>query len=244
MKFIDQTLGIGEERGYDYAFMYDSRVNRRLLEAAVQRGIRTSYLTRLLPLVKAGWGRDLLKQLQAGGGRFDLECCFFGPFTIRDVRHHVIKPEWRTRNSKSLCAYLIRAGEKGCTKDQLIDEFWPKQNLKRAGHSLQVEISALRGILGRILNRPPKDLILFKRDDYRISPDLIVKTDIAEFENQLRKADQPDRDTQKRKALLQQAVNLCQSEFCTDLDDKWCVAERDKYREQREKILAELKKLS
>jgi len=243
VKFLDQALGIGEERGYDYAFMYDSRVNRRLLEAAVQRGIRTTYLTRLLPLVKAGWSRDLLKHLQAGEGRFDMECSFFGPFTIRDARHHVIKPEWRTRNSKSILALLIWSGEKGCTKDQLINEYWPDQKLNRAGHSLQVEISSLRGVLGRIMNRPPaKDLIMYKQDRYWLSPALIVKTDAAEFENRLRQAERPALDRREKVELLKHAAEQCRSGFCADLDEEWCQVPRSRYVEMREKILVELKK--
>jgi LuxR family maltose regulon positive regulatory protein len=245
VKFIDRTLGIGEEHGYDYAFMYDSRVNRRLLEAAVQHGIRTSYLTRLLPLVKPRWGRELLKRIQAGEGRYDLECSFFGPFTIKDARHRSAHPEWRTRNSKSLCAYLFWAGEKGCTKDQLINEYWPDQNLKRAGHSLQVEISALRNLLGRILNRAPtKDLIMYKQDRYWINPALVVKTDTADLESRLRQAERPAADRRKRIELLKQAAELCRPDFGTDLEGEWCAVQRDKYREVREKILVELKKLS
>lgn len=242
IKYLGRALAICEKRGYAYIFIYDSRINRRVLELAVLRGISASYLARILPMVKAQWGRDLLKHIQAGGGRYDLECSFFGPFTIKDTRHRVAQPEWRTRNSRSLCAYLILVGEKGRTKDQLIDEFWPRQNLKRAGHSLQVEISALRGILGEILGRPPaKDLIIFKQNEYRISPDLIVKTDIAEFEDRLRQADRPGLDLKKRTELLNRAAELCRTGFCTDLVGEWCTALRDKYREAREKILEEVR---
>jgi hypothetical protein len=242
---LEQSLAIAEKHEYNYIFTYDCRSNRRLLEFAAENCIATSYLTRLLPLVKAGWGQDLLKRIQAEEGRYDMECSFLGPFTIRDARRHFIKPEWRTRNSKSLFAYLIWAGEKGCTKDQLINEYWPDQNLKRAGHSLQVEISALRGILGRILNRPAaKELIMYKQDRYWLNPALIVKTDAADLESRLRQAERSTIDQQKKVELLKQAAELCRPGFCADLEEEWCKTQRSHYSGRREKLLEEIKKLS
>ncbi len=242
LKYIDQALAIGEKSDHAFIFIFDSRPNHRLLEAAVQHGIGIPYLTRILPMVRADWGRDLMKQLQAGTGRCDLECAFFGPFTVRSGRGRLASPKWRTRNSKPLFAELLWAGERGCTRDKLIEEFWPRQNLKRAGHNLQVEISALRAVLSRLLGRPPaEDLILFRHDTYWINPELIIKTDAAEFERRLREARQAGQDPKQRKKLLKEAAELCRAGFCTDIKGSWCEAARDHFADEREKILREIR---
>lgn len=232
------AFSIARHCGYDALLISLCPYLGPCLELAIAEKIELPYLARIIPRMHSREARELLKKIQIQEGMFDIECRFLGPFTIMDRRGVLQNISWRTKKAKSLFAWLVYSGEKGCTSDQLIDEFWPDKKMDVGIHCLQVEISSLRSLVASwsLHKIPPRKTIVYANGSYRLAPGLTLKTDIEKYADLMARA-QAEPDPKQRIPDYEQALAIAPDVFCSDLSGTWCDAPRAYYREEVMKAL-------
>lgn len=88
-----------------------------------------------------------------------------------------------TRQAEAIFAFLFDRGERGASKDEMVELIWPDVDLERADLAFHRTLGGLRSTL-----RPGRDragAITFHNDRYRLDPGLIEWSDVAAFEEQM-----------------------------------------------------------
>jgi two-component SAPR family response regulator len=88
-----------------------------------------------------------------------------------------------SRQAEGLFAMLLDRGERGVTKDEILELIWPDVDLDRADVAFHRTMLGLRSVLqpGR-RGRASQAAITFHNDRYRLDPSVVGWTDVAEFE--------------------------------------------------------------
>jgi two-component SAPR family response regulator len=238
---MDRVLGEAQRNRYDVFLIDEGRWDLSLIEIALKPGPNQGYLLKILDEINTDSARILLARLQLNKGIYDFACNFFGPLEIRNSRNKTITPHWRTKKGKALFVFLIINRANGCTKDQLIDAFWPDKDLHEAAHSLQVEISSLRGFFNELSNTEieNREIINFRNQKYNLDPRFLVRTDVQEFDDLVRLAE-VTAHRHEAVRLYQRALELYRGDFGADIVDEWCDSIRLAY---RQKVIRILKKM-
>jgi DNA-binding SARP family transcriptional activator len=95
-------------------------------------------------------------------------------------------PKAGTRQAEAVFAFLFDRGERGCTKDEIIEVVWPDVDLAPADAAFHRTLVGLRGMLEP--HRAPRDqsvAIRFHNDRYRLDPSLVEWNDVDAFEDRL-----------------------------------------------------------
>jgi two-component SAPR family response regulator len=201
------------------------------------------YVLHILEGVDSEQARDLLNWMQIERGLYDLDCRFFGKLEIHDAQDRLIRPNWRTKNTEELFILFVAGQKKKYSKDELIDTFWPRKDLRGAAHSLHVEISALRNTLKEILRSDfdKQRIVIFANGHYYLNPKIYVSTDAQRFQQLVNQAGAfMSHNRPKARQLLEQALALYRGDFCEHIDAEWCEDIRSYYRKT---VLDVLKKL-
>lgn len=95
-----------------------------------------------------------------------------------------------SRQAEAVFAFLFDRGERGATKDEILELVWPDVDLDRADVAFHRTLLGLRSVLqpGR-RSRGASAAIAFHHDRYRIDPSIIAWSDVGEFEQLLGAAD-------------------------------------------------------
>jgi LuxR family maltose regulon positive regulatory protein len=220
-----KCLEIARLKEYDAHLLIEARDNIDLFRLALENGCMVDYVVHILERVDSEQAKDIINWMQVERGVYDLECQLFGELEIKHANGTVIKPNWRTKNTKELFVLFIAGHKKKYSKDKLIDTFWPHKDLRGAAHSLHVEISALRNILKEILRSDfeKQRIIVFDNRQYYINPKIYVSTDVQRFQRLVNKAGAAvARDKARAKQLYMQALDLYGGDFCEDIIADWC----------------------
>ncbi len=237
---LARALHRARENHYDMYLIEEGRTDLGLIDLGLRRDCERDYLLHILSGINTDAARALLNRTQIRQGLFDLSCRFFGNMEVRDVRGRLITPRWRTRKGKALFVFLIVNRGQGCTRDQLIDNFWPDKNVREAAHSLQVEISSLRAILKELsqADRPADKIISYRSQRYFLDPLFLVRTDHQEFDELVKEAGASE--TADAVARYERALVLYRGDFCPEVTDAWCESIRLYYRDAVFRILGKL----
>ena len=84
-----------------------------------------------------------------------------------------------TRQAEALFAFLFDRGERGVTKDEVLQIIWPDTDLSKADLAFHRTMVGLRGTLDP--GRGRKSVIRFHNDRYRLDPAVIAWSDASEF---------------------------------------------------------------
>ncbi|KPK63638.1 hypothetical protein AMJ83_06365 [candidate division WOR_3 bacterium SM23_42] len=220
-----KCLEIARLKGYDAHLLIEARDNIDLFRLAVENDCMVDYVIRLLERVDSTQAKDIINWMQVERGVYDLDCRMFGELEIKDANGRVIKPNWRTKNTKELFVLFVTGYKKKYSKDELIDTFWPHKNLRGAAHSLHVEISALRNILKEILRSDfeKQRIVVFDSHQYYLNPKIYVSTDVQRFQRLVNNAGAAlTHDKARAKQLYGQALDLYGGDFCEDIVADWC----------------------
>ncbi|UCG92621.1 MAG: winged helix-turn-helix domain-containing protein [candidate division WOR-3 bacterium] len=240
---LRKALTIAQRYNYNTTLITEARYDLKPIEFGLENNLYPDYLISILSEIGSEEAKILGNRMNIQRGNYDFACRFFGPLEIKNVKDRIMKPNWRTSKTKTLFIMLSIHHPKGCTRDQLIDTFWPHKGIREAAHSLQVEISSLRKLLKDMLNVDlhTKDLVLYKNQNYLLNPRLCIKTDVQEFEELMNEAAVKElTDRSKSMQLYNQAVTLYRGDFCAGVANEWCEQRKLYY---KEKILNTLKKL-
>lgn len=147
---------------------------------------------------------------------------------------------WRRQQALIVLKCLISSRGRPLHRERLIEWLWPEDDPARAWPRLKVAVSFLRARLRAAVG--PVDIIETVGDCYRLRQQA-VWTDAHVFE--MRAAEGRQRmkagDKEGATALLKEAEALYRGDFLEDdLYADWCAAERERMREVRLDLLADL----
>jgi ATP/maltotriose-dependent transcriptional regulator MalT/two-component SAPR family response regulator len=242
---VDRVIAAAQKNHYEVFLIDEGRWDLSLIELGLRPGPDHNYLLNILEEINTDAARVLLARQQIKKGVYDIAATFFGPLEIRNSRNKTITPHWRTKKGKALFAFLIINRSYGCTKDQLIDAFWPGKDLHEAAHSLQVEISSLRALLSELGNTEikNKEIITFKNQKYTLDQRFLVRTDVQEFDDLVREGEVAcDRHPHDAERIYARALGLYRGDFGLDITDEWCENIRRSYRQTVIRILKKMGK--
>ncbi len=243
LKCFKKCLEIARAREYDAFLLIGARDRIDLFRLALESDLMVDYVMRILERTDTEQARNLINWIQVKRGVFDLQCKLFGKLEVRDARGRVLRPVWRTRNTKELFVLFVTNHKKKYSKDQLIDMFWPRKDIRGAAHSLHVEISALRNTLKEILRSDldTQKIVVFENGQYSLNPKVYVSTDVHKFEQLVNQAAAAiSQNKMKAKESYLQAWELYQGDFCADIFAQWCEEIRAYYRKLALNVLTRL----
>ncbi|HVM25625.1 MAG TPA: hypothetical protein VM253_09535 [Candidatus Limnocylindrales bacterium] len=152
-------------------------------------------------------------------------------------------PKAGSRQAEAVFAFLFDRGERGASKDEIVELVWPDVDLDRADTAFHRTMLGLRSALAPARKRGRADgPIEFGNDRYRLRPDVVTWSDVAEFESLLQRArgSAPD----ERLLLLEAARTLYRSELFDDCpfygDSVYVEERREELRERYVDLLIDL----
>jgi DNA-binding SARP family transcriptional activator len=157
-----------------------------------------------------------------------LEARLFGELALRVDGRPV--PRWKGPRGISVLRMLLASPGRRCSRDLLLEEFWPGVSPEQARNRLQVAVSGLRRSLLEVTSLA---LIEFADGGYRIDPRITLVLDTERFEQELATAAGLERagDPAAAAAAYRQAAQLYRGEFAADAPfERWTVLARESLR--------------
>lgn len=148
-----------------------------------------------------------------------------------------------SRQAEAVFAFLFDRGERGVSKDEILELVWPDVELDRADVAFHRTMLGLRSVLqpGR-RTRGSLGAVSFTNDRYRLDPSVVAWSDVAEFERLLAEAGAAEPDEGVR--LFEQARALYRGDYlddCPFFGDSAAVEDRrSELRERYVDVLVEL----
>ena len=120
-----------------------------------------------------------------------------------------------SRQAEAIFAFLFDRGDRGASKDEILELVWPDVDLDRADVAFHRTMLGLRSILkpGRRA-RGSAGPVAFHNDRYRLDPSVVAWSDIGEFERLLAEAAVGEPTEALR--ILEQARALYRGDFLDD----------------------------
>ena len=120
-----------------------------------------------------------------------------------------------SRQAEAIFAFLFDRGDRGASKDEILELVWPDVDLDRADVAFHRTMLGLRSILkpGRRA-RGSAGPVTFHNDRYRLDPSVVAWSDIGEFDRLL--ADAARGEATEALRVLEQARALYRGDFLDD----------------------------
>jgi DNA-binding SARP family transcriptional activator len=160
-----------------------------------------------------------------------LQARFFGHFELLCDG----EPVHLGRNGKalSILKYLLANRHRPVSQDYLMGWLWPESNLKKARWSLNSAVHGLRKLLGSC---PPssaasQSYVVLEEGHYRLSPEVVVATDVEEFDESYDRGRSLERTRRMSEAVAsyERAVGLYRGDYLIeDLYEDWTMVERER----------------
>src|SRR3712207_1851302 len=137
------------------------------------------------------------------------------------------------RNGKALAIlkYLLASRARPVSQDHLMGWLWPEANLKKARWSLNSAIHALRKLLGDSPSPAPVNYVLLEEGYYRLCSDVLVITDVDEFDARYEQGRHLAKEGQRGEAAAEyeKAIALYRDDYLVeDLYEDWTMIERER----------------
>jgi DNA-binding SARP family transcriptional activator len=130
----------------------------------------------------------------------------------------------------SVLRYLLSRRQYACSRDELLEEYWPGIPVGAARNRLQVAVSGLRRAFRDVT---ALNVLQYADGGYRINPKLRVEVDVELFERGLRAAGAAERSGTRREArtAYREAVALYRGDFAGDAPfEQWTLLPRESLR--------------
>ncbi len=148
-----------------------------------------------------------------------------------------------SRQAQAIFAFLVDGGPAGITKDEVVELLWPDIAIKRGDLAFHRTLGGLRAVLEE--GRQHGKVISYEGGRYRLAPELIEWSDVAEFEQRLDAV--AGLEGAERIGALEEARDLYRGDLfddCPSYGDSVFVEERRAYLQGRhEDLLVELAEL-
>ncbi len=192
------------------------QIAKELIKICHRRGYHYLLLKGLCKenlLFRVGLRREeILSLINSVPGNYWIEGIFFGVPTAYVNGKRIKEGDWKTEKAKKLFFYLLLNRNQPINQDNLIEIFWQKSGYAQAKNSLRKAVQHIREALN--LNIDP---FIVKRGFYQLNPDILITTDIEEFEELVRKKE------------FKRALSLYQSGFAHGWYDEWVLEKSRQY---------------
>jgi DNA-binding SARP family transcriptional activator len=159
-----------------------------------------------------------------------LEARLFGTLRLRVDGSPVTS--WAGQRGPSVLRFLLSRQGHGCSRDELLAEFWPEVSPGVARNRLQVAVSGLRRTLQEVTSL---HVIEYADGGYRINPELLVEVDVERFNQALSAARAAERagTADRVLAAYRNAIELYAGDFASDAPyEQWALLPRESLRMQ------------
>jgi DNA-binding SARP family transcriptional activator len=139
-------------------------------------------------------------------------------------------PAWKGQRGTSVLRYLLSRRQHACSRDELLEEFWPDVPAGAARNRLQVAVSGLRRAFADVT---ALNIVEYAEGGYRINPELPVEVDVECFERSLRAGAAAERtgDREAARTAYRHAVALYRGDFAADAPfEQWSLLPRESLR--------------
>ena len=157
-----------------------------------------------------------------------VEARLLGPLQLRVDGSPVTS--WAGQRGPSVLRFLLSRQGHGCSRDELLAEFWPEVSPGAARNRLQVAVSGLRRTFQQVTNL---HVIEYADGGYRINPKLLVDVDVERFDQALSAAQAAERSgaTDRALAAYRDAIDLYTGDFASDAPyEQWALLPRESLR--------------
>jgi DNA-binding SARP family transcriptional activator len=157
-----------------------------------------------------------------------IEARLLGGFELRV--DGVAVARWPGQRGVSVLRYLLSRRNHACSRDELLEEFWPDVPPGVARNRLQVAVSGVRRALLEVSNL---QVIEYAEGGYRINPQARVKVDVERFEETLVTARAAEQSGEHDRALgaYGEAIELYHGDFAADAPyEGWTLLPRESLR--------------
>ena len=159
-----------------------------------------------------------------------------GTLKITTTRGEIPHTAWRSQRALSLFVYLAVKGNRGVSKERLIELFWPAGEKRRAIKNFHPTLTYVRQALRGFVEGP---VVVVEDGLYRLDPTLRSTVDLREFEAALAQG-RRHRVRGERVRALEASLSLYQGDFLGDRYESWAEELRSQLALQHEELLAEL----
>jgi ATP/maltotriose-dependent transcriptional regulator MalT/DNA-binding SARP family transcriptional activator len=146
------------------------------------------------------------------------------------------------RQALQLLCLLAYHGERGLSRDEILQAMWPGVKPKQAVDNFHLVLFEVRQGLQKAIGRSHGKAIVKEGGRYRTGPGLPVRTDVRAFEELLAGSREAERsgDAGLAKKLLCEALSLKRDEFCQDWTEDWVQGISRRLEELHQKVLLKL----
>jgi LuxR family maltose regulon positive regulatory protein len=137
------------------------------------------------------------------------------------------------RNGKALAIlkYLLANRSRPVSQDHLMGWLWPESNLKKARWSLNSAVHRLRKLLEGCPASAGVNYVILEEGYYRLSPELLIATDVEDFDAHYERGRHLERAGRAREAAreYEEAVELYRDDYLVEnLYEDWTLVERER----------------
>lgn len=147
-----------------------------------------------------------------------------GPFEL--TVNGITVVEWHGRLGPLVLRFVLAQPGRRCSRDMLIEQFWPYADPGRARNRLHVAISSLRRAVKALSDVP---ILEHHEGWYRVSPEVELVLDTDELDRFHDEANRHRRrgDTARELDALRAAVDLYRGDYLADVPyEEWAFPER------------------
>ncbi|MCL4396530.1 MAG: tetratricopeptide repeat protein, partial [Chloroflexi bacterium] len=233
---LKATAEIGRQIGEDQFAIADGKALLPLIRYAVSKGIGTGYFSRLLARIESGPPRGGERIVEPTAVTLPtVRAHAFGKATLSVDRKLLTAKDWDSAAAKELFFFML-ANPKGLAKEQILGALWSGVRPARASSIFHSTVYRMRRALW-------SDCLSFENSIYRLTSEMTLTYDVAEFEELLRRAQlAPGREDKAK--LWGNAVALYRGDYMEDSYDDWCTPIRAGLLEKYLATLESLAKLT
>jgi DNA-binding SARP family transcriptional activator len=176
-----------------------------------------------------------LKSLRPTGRRA-LTLSLLGPLRMTGPTGELDAARWTSQRALSLFLYLVLRGDRGVSRDRLIELFWPGRQRRGAESNFHPTLSYVRRALKDVAEGP---VVLTVNGLYQVDPALTITTDVRHFEA-LASEGRARGKNKERIQALEEAARLYRGDLLEDREEPWADDLRTQLGLRYEGVLAEL----
>jgi LuxR family transcriptional regulator, maltose regulon positive regulatory protein len=250
--YLTEALNISHEKEYSSFLQRDFSDMKYLYDFAaannIQKDFIKSIMNSLVSKKNTLWiSEEARKRLTNSiEHNYDIRLSAFGKGEV-SIRGKIIDDAfWSKKKWKIIFIYLLLSPKKVLTKDKIIDVFYPDTQIESAENIFHQMVSKFRSIVktgahneksvaSKSKSRKVDDsahivpsLIIYEDKLLKINDDFMLYIDSDEFE-QIHKKTATVKNTEKKLALLREAIDLYKGDFLEGNYETWAEELRTKY---------------
>lgn len=152
-----------------------------------------------------------------------------GEFTISYKNKKVYDQSNRSKKPWNLLEYLVANRGRSITQDELMDLLWDENESDNPSGALKVLLHRVRKSVETIMPDNGEDLVILKRGEYCWNPNITTRTDVEEFEELCKSADDTSKPAKERMSLYNEAITLYKGDYLPRNNEGWVIPRTSYY---------------